>query len=425
MHDSLGLLWRIGNRYRVRVRAGLWLALYLISSGLQLVGSGLATAGTYDHSWKLSALYSTTPQGTCTQAPKTTAIAGASNPERAFNYFIAQGLTPVQSAGIVGNLVEESHVNPLIHEGGALVPPYPIADQGFGIAQWTPANRQQGLVAFADARQQPVTDLIVQLDYIWQEMTNASAWSDTLPAIKAATTVEDAAFAFHRDYEVSADTIDMIQERVAAGQNILDRFGQNPVTNNTTQVCSNAGQPTAAPPAIAPASPTAGPIPNCTVYAPNGSLRVGQLHGNEAILACAKLFDPYGHDFGAGHFAPSQWMAWWERQGGFKNTTFRQILDCSSLEMLAIYLAFGQELIFNADTIATMPNFFRGIQLVDARAGDIMVRPGHTEIAISDGGARSFGARTTGISQTEQISESTNSAWTAAYTYIGPGSSRK
>jgi hypothetical protein len=238
--------------------------------------------------------------------------------------------------------------------------------------------------------------------------------------------VADAAFVFHRDYEVSADTIDMIRERINSGQMILDRFGQNPTPTNSTEACSNAGQPMAAPPAPPPPpAPTSGPIPNCTIYAPDGTLRVGQLHGNEAILACAQLFNPYGHDFGAGHYAPSQWMAWWERQGGFKNTTFRQIVDCSNLVMLAIYLAYGQELVFNTTTISEMTQFFRTIPIDQALAGDIMVRPGHIEIAMNDDGTRTFGARSAGVSETQQVSESTNGKWTSALVYIGPGSTRK
>jgi hypothetical protein len=425
MKDPLALAIQLISKGGVVVRP-LWYGACSCVVVLTAMGGWPQTLLPFDAARQNVALYNTLPQTGCAQSPQTTSVAGASNPERGFNYFIAQGLTPVQSAGIIGNLVEESHMNPEIHEGGALSPPYPIADQGFGIAQWTPANRQQGLVAFADSRNQPVTDLIVQLDYIWYEMTNLPVWSDTLPAIKATTTVEDAAFVFHRDYEVSADTIDMIQQRVISGQNILDRFGQNPNTSSSTEVCSNAGQPTAAPPG--PAASTVGPsrpIPNCVVYAPNGSLRVGQLHGNEAILACAELFDPYGHDFGAGHYAPSDWMAWWERQGGFRNRSFRQIVDCSSLEMLAIYLAFGQQIVFNVDTIAQLPQYFRPIPIADARAGDLMVRPGHTEIAVSDGGAQTFGAHTSGINQTRQISLTSNSKWTAAYVYIGPGASRK
>src|SRR5512141_1655625 len=56
-----------------------------------------------------------------------------SNEHAAFDYFVARGLTKRQSAGIVGNLMQESNVVPTaVQYGGG---------PGRGIAQWSVGGR--------------------------------------------------------------------------------------------------------------------------------------------------------------------------------------------------------------------------------------------------------------------------------------------
>src|SRR4051812_26829508 len=60
----------------------------------------------------------------------TTAFA---NDKAAYDFFVAKGLTPFQAAGIVGNLDQESGVNPAsVQFGGG---------PGRGIAQWSVGGR--------------------------------------------------------------------------------------------------------------------------------------------------------------------------------------------------------------------------------------------------------------------------------------------
>src|SRR5882724_9083599 len=49
--------------------------------------------------------------------------------QTAFNFFAAKGLTELQSAGVVGNLIQESSMNPGAVEFGG--------GPGRGIAQWS------------------------------------------------------------------------------------------------------------------------------------------------------------------------------------------------------------------------------------------------------------------------------------------------
>src|SRR6185312_1929613 len=54
----------------------------------------------------------------------------------AFDYFVGQGLTDVQAAGIVGNLDQESGMSPTIAQIGG--------GPGRGIAQWSVGERWNG-----------------------------------------------------------------------------------------------------------------------------------------------------------------------------------------------------------------------------------------------------------------------------------------
>src|ERR1043165_8022257 len=55
------------------------------------------------------------------------------NPHAAFNFYKAKGLSDVQAAGIVGNLMQESSVSPTAVESGG--------GPGRGIAQWSIGGR--------------------------------------------------------------------------------------------------------------------------------------------------------------------------------------------------------------------------------------------------------------------------------------------
>jgi hypothetical protein len=94
-------------------------------------------------------------------------------------------------AGIIGNLEQESGggLNPKAQQDGSKSP-VPKDGVGFGIAQWTYASRQKGLIALAKARNLPATDLGVQLDYLWQELS--ADYKNVLQHLKTTTSVPDA-----------------------------------------------------------------------------------------------------------------------------------------------------------------------------------------------------------------------------------------
>ena len=72
----------------------------------------------------------------------------SNNARTAFNYFVSKGLTKIQAAGVVGNLMQESSVNPAAVEYGG--------GPGRGIAQWSTGGRfntgRTNLTTFASGR---------------------------------------------------------------------------------------------------------------------------------------------------------------------------------------------------------------------------------------------------------------------------------
>lgn len=128
--------------------------------------------------------------------PEGSEAALSNNARTAFNYFVNKGFTEIQSAGIVGNLMQESSVRPTaVQYGGG---------PGRGIAQWSIGERWNGsainLVSFASARGLNRWNLSTQLDFIWHELTNVPAYG--LAQLRAATTVSQATSVFQSKYEI-------------------------------------------------------------------------------------------------------------------------------------------------------------------------------------------------------------------------------
>ncbi|BCJ29253.1 phage tail tip lysozyme [Actinocatenispora sera] len=117
------------------------------------------------------------------------------NEQAAFNYFVAKGLTAQQSAGIIGNLDQESGMDPTIWEYGG--------GPGRGIAQWSAGGRWDtdpgdNVAEFAAGGN--VYDLTLQLNFIWFELTSFPGYG--LGDLQAAGTIDDAVLAFQNKYEI-------------------------------------------------------------------------------------------------------------------------------------------------------------------------------------------------------------------------------
>lgn len=139
------------------------------------------------------------------------------NARTAFNYFVAKGLTKIQAAGVVGNLMQESNVRPTaVQLGGG---------PGRGIAQWSIGGRwnsgRNSLVSFASARGLDRWALQTQLDFIWFEMATVGGYG--LAELRAATTITAAVRAFQNKYEICGACEQ--GQRVQYAQEALTAYG--------------------------------------------------------------------------------------------------------------------------------------------------------------------------------------------------------
>jgi MYXO-CTERM domain-containing protein len=143
------------------------------------------------------------------------------NDEPAYDYFVGKGLTSFQAAGIVGNLDQESGVDPT-----AVQPCGP----GRGIAQWSVGGRWDtdagdNATWYAGTEGMSVLSLQLQLDFIWFELTTFPGYG--LAALQATTNVTDATIAFETDFEGCGDCDQ--SQRIAYAENVLAAFGASPV----------------------------------------------------------------------------------------------------------------------------------------------------------------------------------------------------
>jgi len=108
-------------------------------------------------------------------------LAGATNIEKAFNFFLTQeggGFTAEQAAGIIGNFFVESgaasyggDLNPKAQSSGT--------ERSFGIAQWNSVEgvaRYQALLEFAAKRNLPWTSMYCQLLFTVKELNDHKTW---------------------------------------------------------------------------------------------------------------------------------------------------------------------------------------------------------------------------------------------------------
>jgi hypothetical protein len=144
----------------------------------------------------------------------------------AYKYLMNElGLKDYQAAGIVGNMVRESGVDPNKKEltSDPNNPDFIQSGKGSGINQWTSAGRQKNLVAFANKLGLPPTDFAVQLAFTKEEFTGA--YKPVYEKMLAAKTIEEATVTAHDGYYISADDHTKIEQRIKFAQNLLASDG--------------------------------------------------------------------------------------------------------------------------------------------------------------------------------------------------------
>jgi hypothetical protein len=141
--------------------------------------------------------------GACSGAPQEQAAeatgdgeqALTTNERTAFNFFVGKGLSHVQAAGIVGNLIQESNVLPnAVQPGGP----------GRGIAQWSVGGRWNAdhgdnMASYAAQHGMSPWSLTAQLEFVWYELETFSGYG--LGRLRGAGDVSTATIVFQNDFE--------------------------------------------------------------------------------------------------------------------------------------------------------------------------------------------------------------------------------
>jgi len=108
------------------------------------------------------------------------------------NFFIDKGYTPVQAAGIVGNLIQESNLNPTVTNSiGA-----------FGIAQWF-KDRKINFKTWAEQNQLNPYDMDTQLSYVDHELSTSHA--AVAKQLAGANSIEEATMIVRKKYEIPGE----------------------------------------------------------------------------------------------------------------------------------------------------------------------------------------------------------------------------
>jgi hypothetical protein len=160
----------------------------------------------------------------CVDAPPQSDVTSASttafaNDKPAYDFFVGKGLTNFQAAGIVGNLDQESGVDPTIAQYGG--------GPGRGIAQWSVGGRwdtsNPNAVAYASSQGVSVWSLNLQLEFIWYELTTVGYG---FAQLKATTNVTDATLVFMDKYEICGTCAS--SQRITYAQSVLNAYGAPP-----------------------------------------------------------------------------------------------------------------------------------------------------------------------------------------------------
>jgi hypothetical protein len=187
----------------------------------------------------------TAPSCTCSISDPD--LLGNDNPEKAFRYFLQKGLSPIQAAGILGNMLQESGVDPEKIQGGKRSPdPHSAGSKGWGIIQWTPGAKVINIAKNAGITT-PINDLGTQLEIVWWHMTHTSPTGakNMLAGYQTKTTIADAVNEFEEKMEGAGKPA--ISRRIAQATNALAKYGGTaaPAGAPTTPAasgCGDAGQ---------------------------------------------------------------------------------------------------------------------------------------------------------------------------------------
>ena len=147
-----------------------------------------------------------------------------------WNFLSSKELSAQQIAGLMGNLAHESgdyELNTSAIEGGSGI--------GYGLAQWS-FGRKDKLFAYAQQNNKDPSDLALQLDYLWLELTTTEQAS--LNDLRRQTTVDEATKSFMLEFERPG--IQALAQRIEYANRYYNEY-QGKITGGQCSTTSTPG----------------------------------------------------------------------------------------------------------------------------------------------------------------------------------------
>lgn len=163
----------------------------------------------------------TTDQSSVSSGRGSVNLSGNSNAEKGFNFFVASGrYTPEQAAGLIGNFMQESNMDPTAVSSFS-------GEGSTGIAQWNPAARAgarlQALKRFSSSIGANYLSLDAQLQFVIHELDTTEISGGR--SLLAANTVEQATEAICWNYERPSREHANLAGRIRYAQSAYKEFG--------------------------------------------------------------------------------------------------------------------------------------------------------------------------------------------------------
>ena len=154
-------------------------------------------------------------------------VSGDSNEEKVWNFFAQKGFTAAAVAGIMGNLEQESGIDPKKKQNGG--------GPGTGLCQWEKKHANGGgrweeLVKWAKSEGRDEWDIVTQLDYLWKELSTGYVldllnrhWGG-LDGLKTTKDYKKACDAFEKSFERAGKP--NMPNRYKFSEKFLDKYGK-------------------------------------------------------------------------------------------------------------------------------------------------------------------------------------------------------
>jgi hypothetical protein len=179
-------------------------------------------------------------------------LTGSNNQQKAFNFFVQNGYSKEQAAGIVGNMIAESGVEPGRLQGtppGKVTKPSEVltTELGWGIVQWTPARKMVNPSRDDGVEDEQIGSLGYQLEFLLKQLRGQGPLSEKAAgdAIKAAKSVEQAAYEFgdkfERFYGHENPSSPTYAQRKANARHVLETFGGSAPSGGTDSAGDSTG----------------------------------------------------------------------------------------------------------------------------------------------------------------------------------------